>query len=269
MAIDAIDRRRVARLAVELAVSVHVLFEMAISALHSVCEMDVFQVDRFRELVRIVVRDFVIGKIEQVAFAIVLEDRAENPAVPVVIGELRMFEFRIQLRNAIEKILVAPKSLRRRRLGIALRFDDQLVICRIALHFRIHEFAVGLLVPPDVTEERIHEEIALVHVAVHALAGWNGASELMQDGMAALRFGDRFVGRETEALVSVLAPPAGVRRRPIVRVNDVAGRAAARSIIAGVIVRAEEPEEWIVQPRFLQAEENRIGAIERAETALR
>ena len=60
MAIDAIDRRRVARLAVEQAVAVHVHFEMAIDALHPFRQMDVFQMDRFREFLRIVVRDFVV-----------------------------------------------------------------------------------------------------------------------------------------------------------------------------------------------------------------
>ena len=35
-----------------------------------------------------------------------------------------------------------------------------------------------------------------------------------------------------------------------------------------MIVRAEEAEQRIVQPRFLQTEEDRIGAVQRAEAAL-
>ena len=136
------------------------------------------------------------------------------------------------------------------------------------LLFRIHEFAVGFLVPPGVTEIRIHKQIALMHVAVHALARRNRARELMHDRMAALVFRDRFVGGETETLMSVFAPPAGVRRRTIVRVNDVTGRATARAIIARMIVRSEKSEQRIVQPRFLQTEKHRIGAIQRAEAAL-
>ena len=123
------------------------------------------------------------------------------------------------------------------------------------LLLRIHEFAVGFLVPPGVTEIRIHEQISLMHVAVHALARRNRARELMHDRMSALVFRDRFVGGEAETLVAILAPPAGVRRRTIVGINDVAGRAAARSIIARMIVRAQKSEQRIVQPRFLQAEE--------------
>ena len=121
VAIDALDRRRVARLAVELAVAVHVDVEMAIDALHAVREMDVLEVHRLRELLRIVVRDLVVLEVEQVAFAILLEDGAEDPAVAVVVGELRVLQLRIQLRDSLEEIQIAPQAARRRRLGIALR----------------------------------------------------------------------------------------------------------------------------------------------------
>ena len=178
------------------------------------------------------------------------------------------FSLRIQLRDFLEKILVAPQPARGGRFGIALRRSDQFVIGRILLLFRIHEFAIGFLVPPGVTEIRIHEEIALMHVAVHALARRNRARELMHDRMAALVFRNRCVAGEAQALMPVLAPPTGIGRRTIVRVNDVAGRATARTIIARMIVRAEKAEQRIVQSRFLQTEKNRVGAIERAEAAL-
>ena len=95
MAIDAIDGRGIARLAVKHAVSVDILFEMAVRALHPVREMDILQVNGLRELLRIAVRDFVVVEIEKIAFAIVLEDGAENPAMAVVIGELSVLQFRI------------------------------------------------------------------------------------------------------------------------------------------------------------------------------
>ena len=78
------------------------------------------------------------------------------------------------------------------------------------LSFWIHEFAVGFLVPPGVTEVRIHEEISLMHVAVHALTGRNRASQLMDDRMSLLCFRNRFVGCKTETLMSIFAPPPGV-----------------------------------------------------------
>ena len=107
-----------------------------------------------------------------------------------------------------------------------------------------------------------------MHVAVHALARGNRTGELMGDRVAALVLRNGFVRGETESLVPVLAPPAGVRGRTIVRIDHMAGRATAGAIVARVIVRAEKSEERIMQPRFLQAEENRVGPVQRAETAL-
>ena len=108
------------------------------------------------------------------------------------------------------------------------------------LFFWIHEFAVSFLVPPRVPEIGIHEEVSLVHVAVHTLARRDRAGELMDDRMPLFIFRDRFVGGETETLMSVSAPPAGISGRTIVRVNDMAGRATACSIIARVIVRSKK-----------------------------
>ena len=90
----------------------------------------------------------------------------------------------------------------------------------------------------------------------------------MNDRVSALRFGDRLVGGETETLMSVFAPPSGIGRRTIVRVNHMTSRAAARSVITRVIIGSEKSEKWIVEARFLQAEKDWISAIERAETAL-
>src|SRR5438128_3614629 len=90
----------------------------------------------------------------------------------------------------------------------------------------------------------------------------------MNNRVTAFRLWDCRVGGETQALISVLAPPAGVRRRAIIRINDVTSRATARSIIARMIVAAKKTEERIVKSSFLQTEENRIGAVQCAESAL-
>src|SRR6266480_7287812 len=89
----------------------------------------------------------------------------------------------------------------------------------------------------------------------------------MHDRMTALGFRNRFVRGKTQALMSKLVPPAGVRRRTVVRVNNVTRRAAARSIIARMIVRPEKSEERIVESGFLESEKNGIGAIQCSETA--
>ena len=93
--VDAGGRRRVARLAVELAVAVDVGEEMAIDALHAVREMHIFQVHRFGEFLRVVMRDRMIVEVEHGAFAVVFEDGAKDPAVPVVVGKLGVLELRI------------------------------------------------------------------------------------------------------------------------------------------------------------------------------
>src|SRR5438270_4041902 len=91
----------------------------------------------------------------------------------------------------------------------------------------------------------------------------------MHDRMTALGFRNRFVRGKTQTLMTELVPPAGVRWRAIVSVNNVTRRATARSIIARMIVRPEKSEKRIVQSCFLQTEKDRIGAIQCSETALR
>jgi hypothetical protein len=95
------------------------------------------------------------------------------------------------------------------------------------LLFRIHEFAVSLLIPPGVTKIWIHKQVPLMHMAIHALAGGNRTCELMDDGVSALGFWNRFVSREAQTLVSVLAPPTGIGRRSVVGIDDMACRTAA------------------------------------------
>ncbi len=90
----------------------------------------------------------------------------------------------------------------------------------------------------------------------------------MNDGMPLLIFRDGFVQGETQTLMSVLAPPAGISRRTIIGVSDMASRSTACSIVACMIIRPKKSEKRIVQPRFLQAEKHRVGAIERPESAL-
>ena len=211
-------------------------------------------------------RNEVVLAVAQDSLAVVLEDRAKDPAVPVIIGKLRVLQFRVQL-GVFRRKSRSPQRPRAAAASGLSGWSGRVRHRRIVLHFGIHEFAVGFLVPPGVAEIRIHKQIALMHVAVHALARRDRARELVHDRMAALVFGDRLVGREAKPVMTVFALPAGVRGRTIIGINDVAGRAAARAVIARMIVRAHEIEQRIVQPGFLQIQEDRIGAIKRAETA--
>src|SRR5205085_7271909 len=119
MTIDTQYRGRIARLTVKHPVPVHVDVEMAVSALHPMGEMHVFQVHRLGKLSQIAVPDSVVFQIEQVSLAVVFENCAEYPAMAVVVGELSMFHLRVQFRDMIEKIFVAPESTGSGCFGIA------------------------------------------------------------------------------------------------------------------------------------------------------
>ena len=186
VAVDAIDLHGVPRLAVQLAVAVVVLLEMAIHALHAALEMDVLQVHRLPEFLRVVVRHDLVVRVEQRALAIALVDRAEDPAVAVEIGKLRVLELRVELRRAdgLQKLDVRPQATLRGGLGIAHAHGLPLCLARIALLGRIHELAVGLVLPPRVPVIRRHHVRARMHVARHALAGRNRPREDVLQRMA-------------------------------------------------------------------------------------
>ena len=63
--------------------------------------MHIFQMHCLREFLRIIIVDLVVIEIEQGAFTIVFENRAKDPAVSVIIGELGVFELRIQFRDFV------------------------------------------------------------------------------------------------------------------------------------------------------------------------
>ena len=135
------DRR--ADLAVELRVSVNVLHEVAIDAVHPLLEVDVEQMDRIPLLLlpqvlfqflkllkcplitvavqvacvhRVIDGDLpLLGRgignpvskmVQVVPLAVLLEDRLEDPAVTVKVGEVRLAQGRIQLRDVPQKVWV-------------------------------------------------------------------------------------------------------------------------------------------------------------------
>ena len=261
---------------------------MAVHALHAFGEVNVLEMHRVLPLLRIVRGDHGVVEVEHVALFVLLENGAENPAVAVVIGELRLLQLRVQLGDFFEELKFAPQPARGGGLGIFLDRADEFGVGGILLfqkrlarfraaemrvvrerifRMRIHELAVALLVPPRVTKIRIHEEIALVHVAIHALRARDRAGERVLDRVAALVFANRGIAAEAQALIAEFGIPTGVRRRAVVRVHDVARGAAARTVIARMIVAAHEVEERIVQAHLLQIQHDGIGAVQRAEAA--
>ena len=90
MTVDAVDLYGVPGFSVELAVAVTVLLEVAVDAVHTFFEMNVFEVYGFPEFVRDRRTTLACPGVEQVSLAVVLEDGAENPSVAVEVAELRV-----------------------------------------------------------------------------------------------------------------------------------------------------------------------------------
>ena len=108
VAVLTFDLDVVAVLAVDLAVPVLVLREVTVDAVHPLLEMDVAEVHGLLEFVGIVERDARVVRVEQVAFAIALEDSHEVPTVAVIVGELRLLRLRVQRRDFLQEIDVGP-----------------------------------------------------------------------------------------------------------------------------------------------------------------
>src|ERR1700690_651952 len=104
-----------------------------------------------------------------------------------------------------------------------------------------------------------------MNMADHALARRDGSRELVLNGVARLILRYRFVIGETEPVVAVGGVRSGVDRITIVRVNHVAGSAAGRTIIAGLIIRAKERQQRVDKASPLQSLEHGIGPRQRAK----
>src|SRR5690606_23228130 len=125
-----------------------------------------------------------------------------------------------------------------------------LFIGRVMLLLRPHERRIGFVIPHGVTEKGIHEHVGLVHVAHHALAGGDGAGELVAQGVARFVPVNLRVNRIALAPVAVARINTTVARVAVIGIDDVTGRAAGTAIIAGLVVGAEKPHQRIVQSRL-------------------
>ena len=156
------------------------------------------------------------------------------------IGELRMLELLVELGapGFFKERKIFPQAARSGALRIGLPGFEALLIRWIVLLLRIHMFAVGFVIPPDVAEIRRHHVGAGMNVADDALAGGNGAGELVFDGVPRLVVRNCRINLGTVPLVSVLGVGSGMNRRTIVGVDHMTCGATAVAIIAGMIVGA-------------------------------
>ena len=136
VAVAAADLDRVGDLAVDEAVAVRVLAEMAVGALQAALGMDVHHVDGAAgidaggheqalagaaEGVGIAGRDDVAVGVEQIALAVAAEDAAEVPAMAVIVGELGLAGERVHpVVDLAQEVDVAPQAARRGGLGVAV-----------------------------------------------------------------------------------------------------------------------------------------------------
>ena len=67
----------------------HVRLEMAVRTLHAFLQMDILEM---HGTLKVTVRNDIVFLVQPVALLILLEDGPEDPAVPVIVGELGMFQ---------------------------------------------------------------------------------------------------------------------------------------------------------------------------------
>src|SRR6266851_96418 len=200
VAIDAIDFDGGAGFAVNFPVTVIVLREMAIVALHPFSQMDVGEVYGFAESIWIVEGNLLAVPIEPVSFAVVIENSAKYPAVAMEISELRRFQLLVEFGTAdcLQEFFIVPEGANRGAFRIAFQRLIALLFGGVALLFRIHFVAIDFVVPPGEPEIRGDHVRAGMNVADHALARRNRARENVLDGVARLILRNRRIGRSAE-----------------------------------------------------------------------
>ncbi len=253
MTIDAVDFDGGARLAVDFPVAVIVLREVAVVAVHPFFEMNVGEMHGLGETLRIVERDLLAILVEPTPLAVVIKNGAEDPAMTVEISELRGLQLLVEFGAAgcFQKFFVVPETANCRALRIAFERSKTLSLGGVALLLWIHLVAINFVVPPGESEIRSDHVRAGMNVTDHALAGGNGSRENVLDGMAGLVLGNRRIGRGAEAGVAELCIGSRMGRLTIIRIYDMACRAAAAAIIAGMIIGPWERQDGIKQTRFL------------------
>src|SRR5262245_62626761 len=183
---------------VQLTTTMAILFEVAIDTVHTFFEMDVLQVYRdasalFRAIGRFTdptLQERTIDRlkgdngalcIEKIALTVALEDRLKVPAVAVVVRKLRVLELRFEFPDFGQECLVSPQATRGSLFGIVFQTLEQLCIRGMLGFLRPHQFSICLVIPHLISQKRIYEDIGLMHMAHHTLAGRDGARQFVAD----------------------------------------------------------------------------------------
>src|SRR5882757_6603174 len=112
MTVNAVNLDSIARFAVKFAVAVAVLFEVAVHAMHTFFKVDIFQMNSLLQFLGIVEGNNLVISVLQIAFAVVLEDGAEDPAVTMEIGKLRVLKVLVEFGCAglFQKASIGPQT---------------------------------------------------------------------------------------------------------------------------------------------------------------
>jgi len=87
------------------------------------------------------------------------------------------------------------------------------------------------------------------------------------DGMARFVFRNCGVDRVTESLVAKLCELSRVYGGFIIGVDNVARGASARTKVSGMVIGAKKIKCGVKQPRFVQSNKHRVGAVAGAESS--
>ena len=246
VAVDAVDLDRRPRLAVELAVAVVVLLEVAVHAVHPLLEVDVLQVDGLLELLRVVGgAPACPAASSRLPFRSCLKTARKTQPWPWKSANCVFLSLRVQGGDVGQEVAVGPQAAQGRRpRGWRAAISSRSAAESFFGSFGYIDLAVGLVVPPGVAEVGGDHVGAGVHVAGDALARRDRAGEGVLQRVARLVLRDGRVGGLGR---SRGCPPRRRRpefdRRAVVGVDDVAGAAAARAVVARVVVGAQERQQ--------------------------
>ena len=184
MAILATNLHGVGDLAVNQAVTVAVLGEMAVGTLQALFGVNVHHMDRFArvgadrhelgfaclaEFLGIVVGHNLAFGVEEITLTVTFQDRPEIPAMAMVIGKLRILVALVEVVYVAQEVEVCPFTADGCGFWVAIKNFSRKFCCGVALLFGPHARRVGFIIPHRVAEVRIQKDIGLVHVAIHAL----------------------------------------------------------------------------------------------------
>ncbi len=218
----------------------------------------------------------IVFPIEQHALAVFLEDGSINPAVSVEIGELCVTQMRVQVADVRQEIRIAPVTAGGRFVRVELGGSNVVFGRQLLLLHRIHQLAIGLVVPPHVPEVAVQHVRARVDVTDHALTGRHAEFKLVLDRVAGLIFANRRIdildpfvplGRR-RSRIAVLGKKAARRRTSVVRVQHMTRAATTAAVVAGVVVGAKKVQRRVEQACLCQADEHRVGAILGTQTTV-